>query len=30
MGLDEIGGERYLVRHDGWNPKHYGYEPVEI
>jgi len=29
-GLDEIGGEIYLVTHEGWNPKDYGYDPVEI
>lgn len=29
-GLDEIGGETYLVRHDGWKPEDYGYTPVEI
>ena len=29
-GLDEIGGQIYLVYAEGWNPENYGYEAVEV
>jgi hypothetical protein len=29
-GLNEIGGQTYLVSAVGWNPENYGYEAVEV
>jgi len=29
-GLDEIGGQTYLVSATGWNPEAYGYKRVEV